>query len=201
MEVEQKFFWAAKNSRHLRTTLPTFKSRGKIVHHIFRDTYYDSFNRLSENGLWVRKRDHGPDMRNGDPGVQFEWEAKRMRSGSSQLRSTFEETKDAVKISEMIQSIVAGPVGPVNNFGLDEMCHFETQRYSFLADDKFTIVLDTTNFGHQVGEVELLAEDTDKAHRDIDAFMEKYRPFFVIGNKPKGKLTAYFEKFGRHKGR
>lgn len=40
-----------------------------------------------------------------------------------------------------------------------------------------------------------MAEDTVKAHKDIDTFMEKYSWFFDRG-KPKSKLTAYFEKFG-----
>lgn len=40
-----------------------------------------------------------------------------------------------------------------------------------------------------------MAEDAEKAHKDIDAFMKEYAWFFDT-TKPKGKLTAYFEKFG-----
>ena len=82
-----------------------------------------------------------------------------------------------------------------DDFGLDAMAEFETRRLTFLADHKFTIVLDFTNFGHEVGEVELMAEDAGKAHADIDGFVREYAWFFDMTN-PKGKLRAYFDKFG-----
>ena len=95
----------------------------------------------------------------------------------------------------MVRKHVPECLGPENNFGLDMLCKFDTVRDSFLADGKFTVVLDHTDFGHQVGEVELMAEDAEKAHADIDAFLKEYAWFFDTTN-PKGKLTAYFEKFG-----
>lgn len=74
------------------------------------------------------------------------------------------------------------------NFELDVLTEFETIRYTFLADDKFTIVLDNTNFDHQVGELELIVkpEDVDEAN---DAFLEEYAWFYDTSN-PKGKLAA-----------
>ena len=82
-----------------------------------------------------------------------------------------------------------------NDFGLDAIADFETHRRTFLADGRFTVVLDVTDFGHRVGEVELMAEDAERAHREIGAFLEKYAWFFDT-SRPQGKLTAYFEKFG-----
>lgn len=82
-----------------------------------------------------------------------------------------------------------------DDFGLDAMAGFETHRLTLLADGKFTVVLDFTDFGHVVGEVELMAEDAERAHGDIEAFLKEYAWFFDT-EKPKGKLTAYFEKFG-----
>lgn len=75
------------------------------------------------------------------------------------------------------------------------MAGFETHRLTLLADGKFTVVLDFTDFGHVVGEVELMAEDAERAHGDVEAFLKEYAWFFDTVN-PKGKLTAYFEKFG-----
>ena len=37
---------------------------------------------------------------------------------------------------------------------------------------------------------------TSSAHLDIDAFMRRYAWICTQEKKPKGKLTAYFEKFG-----
>lgn len=82
-----------------------------------------------------------------------------------------------------------------NDFGLDAIADFETYRYAFLADGKFTVVLDKTSFGHQVGEVEVLAEDAEGAHAEIDTFCEMYR-WFIDREGVKGKLTAYFERYG-----
>jgi hypothetical protein len=54
--------------------------------------------------------------------------------------------------------------------------------------------LDETSFGHSVGEVELMHDNAAEAHREIDAFLDKYSWFFGK-DAPKGKLTAFFEKF------
>ena len=69
-----------------------------------------------------------------------------------------------------------------------------------MADHKFTAVLDETDFGHSVGEVEILADDAKQAHADSDTFLNHYAWFFDC-SKPKGKLAAYLEKFplGRDK--
>lgn len=116
--------------------------------------------------------------------------------GGTILRSTFSETKDRNQIRELVRShFPDGSRDFDNQFGLNRMAGFETHRCTFLADGKFTVVLDTTDFGHRVGEVELMAEDAEEAHGEIDGFVRKYAWFFDM-EKPKGKLTAYFEKFG-----
>lgn len=74
-------------------------------------------------------------------------------------------------------------------------------------DDDFDVMLDRTCFGHAVGEVELIAgragtetdDDAGEGHQRIDDFMRKYAWFFgggEGGKKVKGKLSAYFERFG-----
>ena len=64
-------------------------------------------------------------------------------------------------------------------------------------DRAFNIVLDVTDFGHEVGEVEVMVEEAgaEKAHGDIEGFLKRY-PWFFDRGSPKGKLTAYFERFG-----
>ena len=119
--------------------------------------------------------------------------------GGSFLRSTFSETKDRSRILELVRSHFPDrSLGFEDDFaGLDAIAGFETQRLSLRAHDRFTVVMDVTDFGHRVGEVELMAEDVDaeKAHADIEAFLREYPGFFDTSN-PKGKLTAYFENFG-----
>ncbi len=119
--------------------------------------------------------------------------------GVSFLRSTFSETKDRSRILELVRSHFPGRSLCFEDdfLGLDAIAEFETDRLWFRADDKFTVVLDVTDFGHRVGEVEVMAEDADaeKAHKDIEAFFREY-PWFFDTSNPKGKLTAYFENFG-----
>ncbi|KAA6412911.1 MAG: hypothetical protein FRX48_03904 [Lasallia pustulata] len=167
-EIEQKFSWTIRNPNVLKSNggNPPFRHINLMNTQFFRDAYYDSHQKLSSAGLWVRKRIYCNVSKPSEAiGTQI-WEAKQAVKGSSFNRLTFQET-----------------------------CEFIVSRHTFIADEKFTVVLDSTDFGHSVGEVELLAEDADKAHADIDAFLDRYAWFFNR-SKPKGKLTAYFEKFG-----
>ena len=104
------------------------------------------------------------------------WQAKQKKKGSSYLRSTFEETEDKSQILQMVRSRFPKRPCHKKNSGLDVLAEFEVIRYTFLADDKFTIVLDNTDFDHQVGDMEPIVEpeDVDEAHANIDAFLEEY---------------------------
>ena len=78
------------------------------------------------------------------------------------------------------------------SLGLDILAQFITTRQCYVADDRFSLMLDETNFGHSVGEVELEVEDSSLAHRDIDAFLKKYS-WFCCGGPVEGKLSAYLK--------
>ncbi|KAF6221235.1 hypothetical protein HO133_002090 [Letharia lupina] len=201
LEIEQKFSFTLANAAILsrKGGFPPFKTLGDFRSQTFRDTYYDSQNKLSNAGLWLRKRHLHADPAHPhtpSPGDAPEWEAKQSMQGGSFLRSTFSETRDRSRILELVRLHFPDQIsGFRDDFGLDAIAGFETRRLTLLADEKFTVVLDVTDFGHVVGEVELMAEDAGEAHADIDAFFEEYAWFFDTSN-PKGKLTAYFEKFG-----
>ncbi|KAG8529802.1 uncharacterized protein KY384_005283 [Bacidia gigantensis] len=198
LEIERKFTWnpASLNILLSNGGQPPFSSRPTIQSKIFRDTYYDLDNRLSSKGLWVRKRFYNPHKQD-DRSKTGMWEAKQSMPGSSFVRSTYDETQDPIRIWQMVKNCVPKCAGPNESFGLEETCRFVTHRRSFLADGKFIVVLDETDFGHSAGEVELLAEDANKAHADIDVFLARYAWLFDC-SKPKGKLTAYFEKYPRN---
>lgn len=197
LEVEQKFSWVLRNLNVVKSNggNPPFNRIGSMNTQLFRDTYYDSQQKLSSTGLWVRKRMYFNVSEPSKAIGAHTWEAKQAVKGSSFNRSTFKETRDVHLIRQMVSERVPWCLGPSECFGLSQLCQFQTSRHTFIADQKFTVVLDSTDFGHSVGEVELLAEDADKAHDEIDAFLDRYAWFFDR-LKPKGKLTAYFEKFG-----
>jgi thiamine-triphosphatase len=100
-------------------------------------------------------------------------------------------------------------VSEQNYFGLKAMAFQSTLRRAWGADDKFGIVIGTTDFGYTVDEVELeevlelcgttgtRIEDQkavmmEKMDEQIVDFMSRYSWAFQSGT-PKGKLTAYFK--------
>jgi thiamine-triphosphatase len=74
-----------------------------------------------------------------------------------------------------------------------------------MMDGRFKVDVDTTDFGHMVGEVELTetlrsangehGEEEEKLKQEMDqdikAFMQSYPQAFPAG-RPLGKLSAYF---------
>ena len=197
LEIERKFSWTTKNLKIFKANggNPPFKRIAPVSSRVFRDVYYDSHRKLSTKGLWVRQRVYFDFSGSKNATGNQIWEAKQAVNGISFNRSTFKETRDVDLISRMVNEHVPSSSGADECFGLNQLCQFQTSRDTFLADNKFTIVLDSTDFGHSIGEVELLAEDAGKAHTDIDAFLDRYAWFFDI-SRPRGKLTAYFETFG-----
>lgn len=199
LEIEQKFAFNPSLLARFRANqgVPPFRSlrQPQPATSRFRDRYYDSAGRaLEKQGIWLRQRE----------GVG--WEVKQ-RSGNennnnntSYLRSTFVELRAPAAIHALVRAHV-GPdaPGPERAFGLELVCDFRTEREEATVDDAFAVVLDRTCFGHAVGEVELIDADAagDDGHGRIDAFRTRYAWFFgEAGVKVKGKLSAYFDRFG-----
>jgi len=137
------------------------------------------------------------------------WQAK-IRKGGNFTNSRFEEVYGARDISEYVRRITGIDDEEANNFGLYNIATFSTERETWIADSDFHIVLDTMDFGHVVGEVELQQEvlmdvrtgfpserQKQRMMQDMDGkiseFMRRYSWAFTQG-EPKGKLTAYFER-------
>ncbi|CZS92392.1 uncharacterized protein RAG0_02825 [Rhynchosporium agropyri] len=185
-EIEQKFVFNISLLACFRMNRgsPPFRTLCHQRTERFKDEYFDSSNKLSKNGIWIRKRNES-------------WEAKHRQSGDY-LRSSFHETTNVDEIKGLVATY--GPAGqsimPEANFGLNSICRYLTTRETFLADHQFSIMLDSTDFGHSVGEVELQTCEATTALADIDKFMQKYSWFFANKTPPKGKMTAYFELHG-----
>jgi hypothetical protein len=78
------------------------------------------------------------------------------------------------KIQSLIARYTKLDAGPDANFGLNLISRFCTTREVYCADEKFFVMLNATDFGHWVREVELLAHNEQRAHLDIDAFIQRY---------------------------
>ncbi|KAF8244929.1 hypothetical protein K440DRAFT_635539 [Wilcoxina mikolae CBS 423.85] len=179
-EVERKFVFSRSllTQFHSNRGLPPFRSLVHSGNSTFRDTYFDSSKILASKGIWIRKRDQG-------------WEAK-VNIRDSFVKAAYNEITSVPEIRSIVSRYVPGNTAECDNFGLQVFCDFTTYRSNYVADEKFNVVLDTTDFGHDVGEVEIMASDVEKAEKDIDQFFVRYPWFFQRGS-PKGKITAYLE--------
>ncbi|KAL7917212.1 CYTH-like domain-containing protein [Trichoderma austrokoningii] len=195
LEVERKFRSLAVRELTQHGGLPHFKSLQRLPQKIIRDSYYDKSNALSAAGAWIRNRDG-------------EWQAK-ISKGGNYTNSRFEELNSVDDIAAYIKRTTGVDGGAAVNFGLHPIATFSTTRETWVADDEFHVVLDTMDFGHQVGEIELQktlagknggapTEQEKQAEMQIMderivAFMKTYAWAFASGAS-KGKLTAYFER-------
>ncbi|EAT84184.1 thiamine-triphosphatase [Parastagonospora nodorum] len=197
LEVERKFRSLAVQELTAHQGSPSFRSVRSLGQRTLHDVYYDQSSLLSSAGVWVRQR-------NG------QWEAK-IKMGGDFTNSKFEEITGHRDISRCVKEIIGGKcIEEGRQFGLVQTAAFVTTRKAWIADDEFQIVLDTTDFGHTVGEVELqqqvsltreremcLEQERQRILQKMDdriaAFMTHYAWAFCPG-APKGKLTAYFER-------
>jgi thiamine-triphosphatase len=194
--VERKFRSLTVRELTANNGNPPFKTIRSLGQRSIQDVYYDRSGLLSSAGVWVRQR-------NGD------WEAKVKRGGNF-TNSRFEELSDPRDISRCIKDITGVACHEHDLFGLEPIATLSTVRKTWIADEDFSIVLDSMDFGHTVGEVELqqqkgfiamgelsIEEQKQRTMQEMDdriaKFMEQYSWAFCPG-VPKGKLTAYFER-------
>ncbi|KAF4629877.1 hypothetical protein G7Y89_g8271 [Cudoniella acicularis] len=198
LEVERKFLVTPVALSYLRSNgggskFKNYESLGKQTAH---DTYYDRNNLLFSKGVYIRRR-------NGH------WEAK-IRTGGDFINSAFTEVDGKNAVKEVIeQNLTISADGLSIEEILEPCAEFVTERESWMMDGRFKVDVDTTDFGHIVGEVELTGtlpyangEHTgegeerekqlkQKMDQDIKAFMQSYPQAFPAG-RPLGKLSAYF---------
>ena len=186
LEVERKFRCSPVSTTLLRHNSgePPFQRLKYLGRHNFSDTYYDINNSLTANGVWVRRRN----------GI---WQAK-VRQGGDFTNSRFGELSGKDQVSRLLLEYGIKASG-CDDFGLSKIAQYSTEREIWKADGKFDIALDTTDFGHTVGEVELSIEDNSGSSEaigsmmdaEIEVFMRKYSWAFPTG-AIIGKLSAYF---------
>jgi len=205
LEVERKFCPSAVALITRNAGCPPFKNFTSLPTTTFTDTYFDIKTALRDQGIWLRRRDN-------------DWEMK-VKTGGDFINSSFQEIAGADKIEGALtkyfpstplrlpRSTYSSPRGrsTLKTLCLSPFAQFTTTRQAWTAqngsNDTLQIVVDTADFGHQVGEVELACDGVDIATQDvsrlkmdliISEFMNYHKWAFPHG-KCKGKLTAYFE--------
>ncbi|KAK3615009.1 hypothetical protein LTR22_027592 [Elasticomyces elasticus] len=203
LEVERKFAGFAVPRLTADAGTSGFRDLRYLGQQSFTDIYYDDEDKLASNGVWLRKRQLD--------GKMPTWEAKCRRGGTF-INSAFEEINDIRSIAALVRDMTGPRDTSTNAFGLKIIASLTTNRKSWCADDRFRIVLDLMDFGHQVGEVEqertIMLPYRQGCNFDVTAwkrtitrrmdteildFMNHYHWAFRK-EVPKGKLTAYFER-------
>ena len=198
VEVERKFRPTPDSIRLLRTNsgTPPFRNLEYLGQRKFEDIYFDKDGILLSKGIWVRRRDD-------------EWEAK-VRQGGDYTNSQFMEMAGYDKVANLVAVNVPRAQIDVQDLGMKQFARFATARETWLADGKFLVVLDTADFGHLVGEVELVKDKwfrkdanelvlrrlrrimATRMDSQISEFMRMH-PWAFPPGEVKGKLSAYFE--------
>lgn len=155
-EIETKFVYTPKARKELTHGRAPEKTQN------MHDVYYDNeaFDLMSQD-IWLRKRDG-------------EWEVKipQHAVGSANTRE-YDNYKE-----------IEGEPGIMEALGLSDslenlyspVADFVTKRDTYNLDD-LTVVFDESDFGHFVGEVEMLVpnqNDADEAHGRIAAFCKTH---------------------------
>lgn len=128
----------------------------------------------------------------------------KVRMGGDLKDSVFREITDRKAIAGLVRpyfphydnGIDGG--SDMKDLGIGLLAEFTTIREEWRADGKFSVVIDSTGFGHAVGEVELLVGDGEegKARMEIERFMGRYAWFFNRSGVCEGKLAAYLRLCG-----
>lgn len=194
-EIERKFAPTKTSLELLRRNSgrPAFKSSVHETKQRMEDAYYDKDNILDKHGIWVRNRS----------GL---WEGK-IRQGGDYINSQFREVQGEKEVGSLIDRFIKG-AGIVNGqpHGLTEIARFATTREAWLVNDRFTISIDESDFGHTVGEVDIVETiDRGKSPYSLESeavvgemLDEEIRQFMRLhewafpDTPATGKLSAYF---------
>jgi len=161
----------------------------------FTDTYYDNDERdypLTTQDIWLRQRD-------------LNWECKTPMNLTASMDS-YHELIDLREIADFLGKVLGASKSPVpenaeqfkiwlkQQHGLTPFGTIQTTRRHYLIDDEFTLDLDKADFGHYVGELELVVHSKEQVHdaeRKIAQYMKEHEWFFDTSGVVMGKLSAY----------
>jgi len=201
LEIERKFAPTPTSVDLLRRNAgsPHFAKLETLKTAVFHDTYYDRNDILTGQGIYVRQRAY----LESPTRTTRHWEAK-VRRGGDFIKSAFRELHGLEEVRGLVQQHGLELNASEENPGLDVWARFVTKRQQWKVNEQFLVVLDEADFGHVVGEVEMVQDSVEEEHvgseesiirrldEQIEEFMHLHTWAFPSG-EVQGKLTAYFE--------
>ena len=189
LEIEKKFKPGKDFERRL------LKYGGKYLKDVhFNDTYYDSETfALTSNDHWLRKRDN-------------QWELKCSLSSKGEQSSVkIDQYEEFSNETEIIYHLSLNPdvdskrlqgkstvEDAIDVLGIKPIATFDTFRVKYQLPGGFHIDLDKTNFGYELGEIELICqnkEEVDETTAKILDMGEKLGKFTI--NRRNGRFVAW----------
>jgi len=154
IEIERKFI--VPDNYHERLTAQGFQLQQEFDE-VLVDKYYDTYEHA------LIKEDHWLRQRNGD------WELKYPVGidGHSQGSTVYHETTCIEEIMTRLRPILKIEEGCshlqslIEKTYLKPFAQLETKRKCYSREDKVNIVIDATDWGHSVGEIEIIVMDHD----------------------------------------
>lgn len=189
IEVESKFEYDANDTRLQRlisesSPLETVK---------YDDTYFDTPTyELTKRDIWFRLRNNNLELKvplqNSIAHDCYEeitnWEGIRNYLNNLLNEKCFENVAQDVK--QFLKQF----------YNMDPFAKILSKRKSYMHD-KFRIDLDETDFGFNIGEIELMVDNENKieeAKSQIDTLAERFG-IQVSGHHTRGKLGEYISRF------
>nr|CAG8463320.1 11350_t:CDS:1 [Entrophospora candida] len=206
-EIERKFTFDLERIPILESNKGPikFQSIKFLYSKSFTDVYYDDDDKnypLSTQDIWLRERDGKWECKtpmNLTPSMDSYHELVTHQEIDKYLNKKL--TPSSSSNDDDFSSRISFKNRIINRYGLNEFCRITTTRKHYFVDEEFTLDLDTTDFGHHIGELELVVgneEDVPKAEFRIAQFLKKHDWFFdTTSEVVMGKLTAYIMKFNR----
>lgn len=180
---------------------------------------------LFKQDIWLRAR---ISYRECNDKPRTSWQAK-IRRGGTYTNSAFEEVEGSQAVQHVVQQFISDVKIPMESvldkmkldkdivggarstasssiLGLDTVARFVTHRQRWRLDNDFEVCVDETDFGHVVGEVELVQElehhnqkeleiqreeAKGRLEANIQNFLDKYAWAFPK-QEAVGKLASYF---------
>lgn len=174
IEIEKKFI---PRQQDIDAIAERFEFRGEKK---FVDRYYDtpSYD-LTSKDIWLRSR-----------GQKYELKIPILDQEQNKT-DQYRELEDDGDISNFLQLPAEGKLEEqLTKNGYSPFCAIETTRKTF-TDNKFTIVLDLTDFGYNIAEVELLINDEKQASLATQEIYDFAQNLGLPLSPVRGKVIEY----------
>merc|ERR1712156_744015 len=189
IEIERKFI--VPDNYHERLTAQGFQLQQEFDE-VLVDKYYDTHEHdLIKEDHWLRQR-------NGDWELKYPVGLDGHKQGSTLYHETtcIEEIMTRLRPILKVEESCSLLQNLLEKTYLKPFAQLETKRKCYSREDKVNIVIDSTDWGHSVGEIEIMVMDHDHI-TEATSKIETIGAELEFQNVTTGKLHDYCKKFNQ----